>query len=74
MEMPPAASGGTFAYRLGFGMVIPIVLSLSLVALLLLLGGVYYVTARKDGVTFREAIFNWPLVIVAGLIAFLYLL
>jgi hypothetical protein len=30
--------------------------------------------ARKVGVTFREAIFNWPLVILAGIVAFLSLI
>jgi len=47
---------------------------LNLAVLILLLGGVYYVTARKEGVTFREAVFNWPLVILAGGVVFLLLL
>ncbi len=47
---------------------------LSIAALILFIGGIYYVTARKNGVTFREAIFNWPLVIAAGAITSLYLL
>jgi hypothetical protein len=37
---------------------------LSILAITLFLGGIYYVTFR--GVTFRGAIFNWPLVIVVG--------
>jgi hypothetical protein len=43
-------------------------------AVLLLLSGVYYITARKVGDTFRDAVFNWPLVIVAAIVAFLSLL
>jgi hypothetical protein len=74
IEMPPASSGGTFAYRLGSGMAIPLMLSVFLAALLLLIGGVYYVTARKDGATFGDAFFNWPMVILAGIVAVLALL
>lgn len=73
-EMPPAATGDPFFYRLGVGMAIPILLLPALTALLLLVGGVYYVTARKDGVTFREAIFNWPLMILASSITLLTIL
>ena len=39
---------------------------LSILAIILVLGGIYYVFAPKNKVTFRGAIFNWPLVIVAG--------
>ena len=53
------------------GLVLGIVSPVIPATLVLLLGGVYYVTARKDSVTFREAIFNWPLVILAGIVAFL---
>jgi hypothetical protein len=45
--MPPAASGGTFASRLVVGAALPLALALLLVALILLLGGVYYAIARK---------------------------
>lgn len=47
---------------------------LSIVAIILFIGGVYYVTARKKGVTLSEAIFNWPLVFLAGVVTFLALL
>lgn len=73
-RMPPAASGGTFVSRFGAGAALPLVLALLLVALVLLLGGVYYVTARKGGVTFREAVFNWPMVSTAWGIAVVFLL
>jgi hypothetical protein len=73
-RMPPAAPGGTFASRLVAGAALPLALALLLVALILLLGGVYYAIARKDGVTFREAVFNWPMVSTAGGIAIVFLL
>jgi hypothetical protein len=69
-----AAPGGTFASRLVVGAALPLALALLLVALILLLGGVYYAIARKDGVTFREAVFNWPMVSTAGGIAVVFLL
>ena len=73
-RMPPAASGGTFASRLGDGVALPLALALLLVALILPLGGVYYAIARKDRVTFREAVSNWPMVSTAGGIAVVFLL
>ena len=47
---------------------------LSILAIILCLGGIYYAIARKGGVTFRGAIFNWPLVIVAGFVSLLFIL
>jgi hypothetical protein len=73
-RMPPAASGGTFASRLGVGAALALALALLLVALVLLLGGAYYATARKGGVAFREAVFNWPMVSTAGGVAVVFLL
>lgn len=73
-QMPPAASGENLASRLGVGVALPLVLALLLVALTLLLGGVYYATARRGGVTFREAVFNWPMVSTAWGIAVVFLL
>jgi hypothetical protein len=73
-RIPPAASGGTFASRLGVGVALPLALALLLVALILLLGGVYYAIARKDGVTFRGAVFNWPMVSTAVGIVVVFLL
>jgi hypothetical protein len=68
------ASGGTVSYRIGVGVGGATWAVLGVAALILLLGGVYYATARKDGATFRESVFNWPLVIVAGIPAFLSLI
>jgi len=56
------------------GVVLGIVSPVIPATLVLLFGGVYYLTSYKKGVTFREAIFNWPLVILAGIVAFLILL
>jgi hypothetical protein len=47
---------------------------LSILAIILVLGGVNYVLASKSEVTFRGAIFNWPLVIVAGFVTLLSVL
>jgi hypothetical protein len=66
----PATSAKDLGFRVGVGMGTAIVTTLVVAALILLLGGVYYVTARKKGVAFREAVFNWPLVILAGILAF----
>jgi len=77
-EMPAPPAGNDLDYQIGYqigsGLVFGILAMFVVAALLLLLGGVYYVTSRKKGVTFREAVFNWPLVILAGLVAFLSLL
>ncbi len=73
-RMPPAASGGTFASGLGVGLALALVLALPLLALVVLLGGVYYTTARKGGVAFREAVFNWPMVSTVWGVAVVFLL
>jgi hypothetical protein len=48
--------------------------ALAVAALVLFSGGAYYVTAREKGATFREAVFNWPLVALAGIVALLILI
>jgi hypothetical protein len=73
-RMPPAASGGTLAFRLGAGVAFPLALALLLGALVLLLGGVYYAAARKDGVAFREAVFNWSMVSTTWGVAVVFLI
>jgi hypothetical protein len=70
-EMAPATSGESLGFRVGFGIVPAVGDMFGLAGLILMVGGVYYVTARKNGVTFREAIFNWPLVALAGIATFL---
>ena len=70
----PATSSKSVGFQVGVGMAPAIVAVLVVAALILLLGGVYYATGRKQRVTFREAVFNWPLVIVAAIVTFLFLL
>lgn len=72
--MPTAPAGKGIGYQIINGLAIGIVSLVIPATLILLLGGVYYVTGRKQGVTLREAIFNWPLVIVTSIVAFLSLL
>jgi hypothetical protein len=73
--MPPASPGKALGFRIGFGMAPALVATLSVAALVLLVGGLYYLSLIRHGaITFRESIFNWPMVIVAGVIAVLILL
>jgi len=47
---------------------------LTLVVIMLVVSGVvYFFFMRRQGKTFREAIFNWPMVGVAGVVALLLL-
>jgi zinc-ribbon domain len=73
-EMPAAWAGKGIGDQIINGVALGIAILVIPATLILLLGGVYYVTARKQGVTLREAIFNWPLVIVTSIVAFLILL
>lgn len=73
--MLSAPSGRAIAYRIGVGMADAIISIVPLAVLILLVGGAYYVfAALGDGVPFRKAIFNWPMVILASCIAILILL
>lgn len=72
--IPAWAASMDIGSLISTGLVLGIVSPVIPATFVLLFGGVYYVMARKDGVTFREAIFNWPLVIVAAIVAFLSLL
>jgi hypothetical protein len=48
---------------------------LALAVLMLVASGVVYVfLSRRQEVTFQEAIFNWPMAAVAGVVALLLLL
>ena len=68
--MSTAPAGKDLGYQIENGIYNAIASVMVVAVLVLLIGGVYYVTARKKGVTFREAIFNWPMVIVASFVAF----
>ena len=76
--MPAAPAGRNLGFQIGFQIGVSIVPAMAapivVAGLILLLGGVYYATARKEGATFRDSIFNWPLVIVAAIVAFLLLI
>ncbi|CAN5748950.1 hypothetical protein BH18ACT11_BH18ACT11_22230 [soil metagenome] len=61
-------------YQIVSGMTSAILIMLAVAVLILLPGGIYYVSARTEGATFRESIFNWPLVTLAGIVAFLSLI
>jgi EamA domain-containing membrane protein RarD len=74
VQAMPSGAEETVGTRAGVGAVPASGITLAVALLILLLAGVYYVTARKDGVTFREAVFNWPLVILAGIATLLSLL
>jgi len=73
-ERPAAPAGKDLGYQIGAGAGSALGATLATAVIILGLGGVYYATGRKRGVTSREAVFNWPLVILAGIIAFVYLL
>jgi hypothetical protein len=77
-ERPPDPSGkdlgDQIGDQIGAGIVPAFRVTTRVGAIIVALGGVYHLTARKRGVTFREGIFNWPLVIVAAIITFVFLL
>ena len=73
-ERPAAPAGKDLGYQIGAGAGSALGATLATAVIILGLGGVYYATGRKRGVTSREAVFNWPLVILAGIIAFVNLL
>jgi len=64
-----------FQYKLGYGMGMAFRDLLRLTLIILVVSGVSYLYfMRRQGVTFREAIFNWPMVAVAGVVALLLLI
>jgi hypothetical protein len=65
--------GRPLSYSFGVSVGSALAVALPLAALLLVLSGVYYLTARKEGATFREALFNWPMVCVAAFVLVIYL-
>ena len=77
-EGPPAPAGKDLGFQIGYQIgagIGPAFGSATAVgAIVVALGGVYHLTARKQGVTFGEGIFNWPMVILAAIITFVLLL
>jgi hypothetical protein len=73
MEMPSAGSGESMAYRLGVGVGAAIVDLFFVAVLVLVLSGVGYLQLRSRGsLTFRHAIFSWPVVGIAAFVALLF--
>jgi hypothetical protein len=72
--MSAAPAGKDVVYQSVSGMTSAALIILAVAVLILLPGGIYYVSARTEGATFRESIFNWPLVTLAGIVAFLSLI
>ena len=72
----PAYSTKSVGFQVGIGMGGAIAATLVVGALILLLGGIYYAFEnwQGQGVTLRAAIFNWPMVLVAGFLTFSNLL
>jgi hypothetical protein len=72
---PPAEKdlGYQIGYQIGGGIGSALGATLTVGAIIVALGGVYHLTARKQRVTFREGIFNWPMVILAATISFVSL-
>jgi len=72
-EMPAAPAGkdlgDQISYQIATGMALAISALIATAAIILVVGAIYYAISRKRGVTFREAVFNWPMVILAGLAA-----
>jgi hypothetical protein len=62
-------TGKDIVYQIVYGTTSAILVLLVVAVLILLPGGIYYVSARTEGATFRGSIFNWPLVILAGVVA-----
>ena len=68
-EMSAAPPGKDVVYQIVSGMTSAILVLLAVSVLILLPGGIYYVSARTEGATLRGSIFNWPLVALAGIVA-----
>jgi hypothetical protein len=68
-EMPAASAGKDLGDQIATGMALAISALIATAAIILVVGAIYYAISRKRGVTFREAVFNWPMVILAGLAA-----
>jgi hypothetical protein len=68
-EIPAAPAGKDLGDQIASGLAIALNSVIATVLIILVVGAIYYAIARKRGVTFRNAVFNWPMVILAGLAA-----
>jgi hypothetical protein len=72
-EIPAAPAGkdlgDQIGVQIGHGIGMAINALIATAVIILVAGAIYYAISRKRGVTFREAVFNWPMVILAGLAA-----
>jgi len=72
--MSEANPNRVFAFRLGFGLREALDDLFALAVIMLVVSVVsYHFVLRRQGVAFREAIFNWPMDAVAGVVALLLL-
>jgi hypothetical protein len=69
-----APAGKDVVYQSVYGTTSAILIILAVAALIVLPGGIYYISARTEGATLRRSIFNWPLVALAGIVALLSLI
>jgi len=69
--MTAALPSDTLAIKVGVGAVAGFAVSLLLVAIALFLAGLYWLAVRvsKDRATFAEALLNWPVAVLVGLVA-----
>jgi hypothetical protein len=73
MGISSAGPGESMAYRLGVGVGGAIISMLVVAAVWLVVGGIVYLGfLRSGGVTFGQAIFNWPVVVIAAFVALLF--
>ena len=68
--MSAAEPGDTFAFAVGLGFGAGVIVLALPVTVMLLVAAVYWLTARREGVTFGEVVFNWPMAILTGAIVF----
>lgn len=72
--MYASPAGKAVVYQIVSGTTSAILIMLAVALLILLPGGIYYASARTEGATFRQSIFNWPLVALAGIVTLLSLI
>jgi len=73
MGMPSGGPGESMGYRVGYGVGEAIPSLLAVAAVWLVVGGIVYLSfLRSGGLTFGQAIFNWPVVVMAAFVALLF--